>query len=97
MDYAANQALASTGLQAGSARDTKPLESLSLAVQRINTAQVRISRFLDRWHGQGPAEPPSAGGENGQTVTTPHAMNLERLFQAIDRLETRCDALESIG
>lgn len=90
MDYSAgNQALATD------APDKRPLDNLAIAVNRINTAQVRLSRFLDRWHGDSPPSPP-AGGE-AQTVTTPHSVNLDRLFAAIDRLETRIDTLDQIG
>lgn len=87
---------AGAAMVAGNARDTRPLETIAVAVNRVNSAQVTIQRFIDRWHGETPKEP-MAGGDSPQTVTTPHAINLERLFQAIDRLETRVQALDQIG
>lgn len=81
---------------AATAIEQKPLDSLASAVQRINSAQVQISRFIDRFHGpQAPAEPPV--GEKVAEMIQPHGVNLERLFAAIERLETRVDALNNIG
>lgn len=77
------------------ARETRPLESIAHAVQRVNTATVQMQSFLDRFHGPGPtldaveakpAEPPQH-----------HAANLDRLFSALDRLEQKIAALNLIG
>ncbi len=86
---------AGAAAQLGTARDvTKPLESLPLAVQRVNTSTVRVQSFLDRFHGEGPAE---AGDARGSEPSVPHNVSLNQLFAALDRLEARVDALMQIG
>jgi hypothetical protein len=85
---------AETAAKLGSSADPgKPLQRLSLAVTRVNSAVVRIGDFTDRFHGEPPKDP--QGGEiAGQA---PYGVDLDRLFSALDRLETRLEALEAIG
>lgn len=77
--------------------DQRPLDSIATAAQRINTAQVQITRFLDRFHGPQPEK--AADGMAGSQLepTMPHSQNLNRLFAAIDRLDARVEALNQIG
>jgi hypothetical protein len=97
MDYAQAAGMQQAGAANGP-RAQKPLESLALAAQRINTATVNIGHFLDRWHGPTP-EPATSLSSLGAELEKPlpHGGNLDRLFSAIDRLESRIDALNAIG
>lgn len=90
MDYAASS-------QAGSnntARETRPLESIALAAQRVNSATVGIQHFLDRFHGP---TPEVVSKEPMAPDPAYHAASLDRLFAALDRLETRVEALNTLG
>lgn len=79
--------------RAGVAVEQRPLESIASAVQRVNNATVRIGEFLERFHGN---EPKGDTGVEAET-RTPHAVNLNRLFSALERLESRVDSLNAIG
>lgn len=74
----------------------KPLESIAHAVQRINNAAVSVANFLERFHGPVPetavteAVPDRAG-------PPPYSNSLDRLFGAIDRLESRIESLNALG
>lgn len=82
----------------GAVRSTadRPLESLPLAVNRVNNAVVGVQQFLDRFHGPSP-EKEASGGPAPLPDLMHHSAVLGRLFEALDRLETRVDALNSIG
>lgn len=82
-----------TGNAAATQRPATPLDSLATAVQRVNTANVNVGRFLDRFHGPTPQEAP----DTKLDAPMHHSGNLDRLFAALDRLETRVDALNAIG
>jgi hypothetical protein len=76
----------------------RPLESIASAANRVNGAVVRVQSFLDRFNGAKPEPAATAGGlNNGSAIRTPHRESLDRLFAAIDRLEDRLEALDSIG
>lgn len=84
------------GLAGNPGRPARQLESLAAAVQRVNTANVTISHFLARFHGDQPA-PPLAGATGEIESAQPHSVNLDRLFGALDRLESSIAALDQIG
>jgi hypothetical protein len=75
----------------------KPLETLAGAVQRVDNAGAEISRFVDRFHGQSPADLLAAPLPAVQAAAPPYGNTLEKLFSALERLETRIDALNAIG
>lgn len=83
-----------TAGQSLNAAPTRPLESLPLAVQRVNSVIAQVQGFIDRFHGPQPAE---QGGQDRAAAPAYHRNTIEQLFEALDRLETRADALESIG
>lgn len=74
----------------------RPLDSLAQAVIRVNSASVRVQDFLDRFHGS--KDPGALAGAEGRPEPTyPHRENIGRLFEALDRLESRIADLGQIG
>lgn len=74
------------------AKIERPLETLSHAHLRVNSAMVRIQNFLDRFHGA----QPEADGLTEAPIES-YRDGIERLFAALDRLENRVDKLDQIG
>jgi hypothetical protein len=92
MEYASQTSPASQ-LGGSAVRDQRPLETLSDATLRVNSAVVKLSNFLDRWHGQ--AQPEIASKDAPEPYG--YSPTLGRLFEALERLEDRVRAVESIG
>lgn len=72
----------------------RPLETIAIATQRVNTATVNIQLFLDRFHGM----PPEAGCEaDAPPPPSSYINSLDRLFEALGRLESRIEDLIQLG
>lgn len=89
MEFHANVSGVKIGGSAGLAR---PLERISLAVDRIRTAEANVDAFVSRFHG-----PTPRGVGEDHPCSPGYGSQLEDLFSAIDALEQRISALESIG
>lgn len=73
---------------------TRPLETIAAAALRVNTAVVNIQEFLDRCHGL----PPEAGCEaDAPPPPSSYINSLDRLFEALGRLESRIEDLIQLG
>jgi hypothetical protein len=76
--------------------DQRPLETLSGAVLRVNSATVSVQDFIARFHGHEP-ESGAEAASNAISAAPPYGVSLEKLFAAIDRLETSVNSLTKIG
>jgi uncharacterized lipoprotein len=99
MYEAQRQALSAAGANIGTSAPTaaaRPLEGLSIAALRVNSAAVTIQAFLDRFHGDSGIEDTAGRGPEIE-ATPPYNVSLDRLLCALDRLEARVNDLTKIG
>ena len=91
LDYPTTAPSAAPAAKLGSsANPARPLETLGMAVSRIESVNNRLSGFVGRFNATGGdgACPPEPGC---------YAAVLQRLFVAIDDLERRTTDIEDIG
>lgn len=83
----------SGGGRLGAPRPTRPLDGIAAAADRLERTAIGLEDFLGRYHGHG--ETASANVKSLPPAS--YSGNLERLANAVDRLDKLAAAVAEIG